>query len=69
MPGLFDSILGTKKVLKDAANQGAPATPKVNTPAGIDVAAEAAKVASAKRDQELARIRKRQQLQNAAKKK
>ena len=68
MPGIYDSILGTKKALKDAASTGAP-TPatrsKVVIPAGINVASEAEKLVAKKKADE---IRRRQQLQEAAKK-
>lgn len=46
----LDFVFG-KKALKEAAGTGAPVTPKVETPAGIDVAGEAAKLAKKKKAQ------------------
>lgn len=67
MASVYNSIFGVKKALKDAASQGDPAPPKVVTPAGIDIAGAAAKMAADKK--QLESMRKRRQLQEAAKKK
>ncbi len=48
MGKLADFVSGAGP-LKKAAGTPAPAAPKVNTPAGIDVASEAAKVAAQKK--------------------